>query len=139
MMPMLAFVLRLVLCIALVLNGMGEVLAATRMQVAGGAGHEAPVVVETASPCHGPSGEAVPLQPDGHGAHGSRGGPDSHATDCCSSQGAVCGCECVHASHVVLPPSAAGGMTIPALPGPAHLATGHIAPALPDPIRPPIG
>lgn len=148
MTPMLAFVLRLVLCIALVLNGMGDVLAAARMQGRDVALHQAPAtsapaVTVAVGSCHEPPGEAMQSRADasdGHGAHGNgQLTRNTHPDDCCSPSGPPCECECMHVAHVVLPPSSRGGTVTPALPEPVHSVSRHVAPTLPDPIRPPIG
>lgn len=142
MMPMPAFVLRLLLCIAIVLNGAGDVLAATRMHVEGMAGYPVPEAAVAGSPCHSTAGEAVGLQPgppDGHGAHDERGGLGDDEPGCCSSSGPACECECAHVAHVVPVPTGSAAAIMPAFLEPVHVASVHVAPTLPDLIRPPIG
>lgn len=129
-------VLRILLCIVLVLSGLGDAMASTRMQWTAHAG-DAPSgpAAEVESPCHVP-GNTVPVPPETPDRHGDSGGADPHPADCCSSGPA---CECAHAASGLPPPPGCIVASIPASPEPAPPAPVQIAPALRKPIRPPIG
>ena len=118
-----ALLLRVLLVLALVLNGIGSAVAAVHA-------HAAPVddalalalASDAAAPCHEEAPAPVGLEDTG---------------DCC--EGARCDCACTAASATV----ATFALSAPAMP-PIALAThrldaGHRAPALAHPIRPPIG
>ncbi|GAB3099687.1 CopL family metal-binding regulatory protein [Lysobacter terrae] len=145
--------LRLLLSLCLVLNGTGAAAASAHMPMQ----HEsAPLGTEAttsasasadAMPCHGGHHEAAAMQSPadpmamGHASHDKASKPDhsrpGHTPDCCKS--GTCRCACVHVAQVGVP-----AMLLPAA-VPAHersvrtLTLGHAAPALPHPIRPPIG
>ncbi len=123
-----SILLRVVLSVALVLNGATGAFAATRMQMS----HAAPTIMadavkETAAetPCH----ETDPAPtPD----------PSKHSSpDCCKS--ASCTCMCMHG--VQAPPLYAGVPTVLVNHSQSvrPLSLGHTSPALPHPTRPPIG
>lgn len=144
-MPLRAFLLRALLCLSLVLNGSGYAVASTQMQLMHVAATQAALAAAApaAPPCHEQlhEGSAVPSMhvmadmasstacDDGHG---SQAGPD-----CCQSS--QCACDCLQYATATL-------ADVPALPaviehaaeiGP--LSPSHVAPALANPIRPPIG
>jgi hypothetical protein len=113
--------LRVLLSLALVLNGIGSAIAAVHLP----AGHDlAPATaLPDAAPCHDPA----PVTPADGGDDGT----------CCD--GARCDCACTVAGTTV-----ATGVVLPFPTRPVALAThrldaGHRAPALAHPIRPPIG
>lgn len=140
MMAMPASVLRLLLCIALVLNGLGDAVAATRMLLSDTAGHQAraAAMAEATAPCH-PAGSEAPHAHDAPDCHQGHQGQGGDASGCCSASGPACACDCMHTAHFVLPPSSAGPVAMPAPPAPMHAAPVHVPPALRHPIRPPIG
>lgn len=131
-----SLLLRMVLGVALVLNGAMGAFAATGMQMSHHAAPGTGQAIEEAAvetPCHqaigtthtSPAVDPTPEPP-------RHGGPD-----CCES--ASCTCICVQSVQV--PP-------LHAVMSPAHLdhgqgvrplSLGHSSPALPHPIRPPIG
>lgn len=132
-MPTLSALLRVLLCLALILNGSGAAVAATQMQI----GHVA-AAVESASavssaaehgmsmsPCHGETSTAHHAPPAPH-----------TSPDCCQSS--HCACDCLQ--HLS---ATATGFFVP-MPMLAHAPVlrpmhgGHPSPALANPIRPPI-
>lgn len=120
---MISVLFRLLLAVALVLQGLPSA-SAMADPAAHGVPHAVGQAAEAAAGgCHG-DGEAAPAAPaDGTGA------------DCCA-QGA-CGCECALAAALSRVPAALPGVPPAAAPG-LPIATSHRPPALPDPIRPPI-
>ena len=123
-----SILLRVVLSVALVLNGATGAFAATRMQMS----HAAPTIMADAvkktaaeTPCH----ETDPAPtPD----------PSKHSNpDCCKS--ASCTCMCMQGFqappvYVVVPT-----MFVNHSQSVRPLSLGHTSPALPHPTRPPIG
>jgi len=131
-MPARAFLIRLLLSMALVLNGTVPAMAAVRMQVpAGDAGQSSRT--QAHAPCHAMASGAMEQAP----AMPQPAKSPQKAPDCC--KGGSCTCACVQPAQA--PPSAAMAPTAAAAPSPAirPLALGHASPALPHPIRPPIG
>lgn len=146
-----SLLLRLLLCVSLIANGIGFAQASTRMQLAHAshAGHD-PAGASTQ--CHpgmtmaSHADEAMPAMDHaamGHGApvaDGADADADQAAdepADCCD--GKTCQCACTqHASAGFIPELAPGI-------APAHSAvvmggaTQHASPRLPHLIRPPIG
>ena len=139
-----AFLLRLLLCMTLVLNGSGYAVAATQMQLTHMATaeqehrlvtmaeHDAPV------PCHSkePAGkESAPaMSPDA--VHSGASASQHGSPDNCQ---AVCSCDCLqHASLAMmdLMPPASERLNAPST---RRIPAGHAAPALANLIRPPIG
>lgn len=136
--------LRLLLSLCLVLNGTGVAAASAHMPMQ----HEQPAPTTSAAsaaaeamPCHGGHHQATMQSPadpaaTAHASHGKPAKP-SHTPDCCKS--GTCRCACVHVAQAGVP-----ALLLPAM-VPMHersvrtLALGHAAPALPHPIRPPIG
>ena len=126
--PLVLF--RLLLSVALVLNGIGGAMAATRMHVE---------QASTAEHVRTPESAGMPCHEDQGTSERKTGAPheQSPAPDCCTS--GVCACACAHVSQVPLPalPSTESvpgrDLTV------AHMSLGLAAPALPHLIRPPIG
>jgi hypothetical protein len=131
--------LRVFLSVALVLNGIGGAIASTRMHADQAATVERSAsskMASTGMPCHehqlAQAGEGHSVPPSDPAPSGK-----SPTPDCCKS--GICTCACAHAAQVALPAFQA------AVPAPDHslavnpLALAHAAPALPHPIRPPIG
>lgn len=128
--------LRVLLSLALVLNGAGAAMAATQMQLGQGiASHShAPASSgQSDMPCHtGHAGHAMT-----HADHTMPGQPSEAVPDCC--QGGICSCACMSVAQAMLP-----GFALPAPlwvqpQGAKPLQPGHPNPALTHLIRPPIG
>src|SRR5688572_19055413 len=129
-----AFLLRLLLCVTLVLNGSGYALAATQMQLTHMATAEQEhqpieVVHEAGAPCHSqePAGkEAGPAMSHDPVQSGSSESQHGSPDDC----QALCSCDCLqHASLAMLslmPPTSER----PNAPSARRIPAGHAAPAL---------
>ena len=133
--------LRLLLALCLILNGLGNAMAAAAMPVMGAGSANAtmstlPAELQSAIPCdHGARGEATPAA-----LLASATSPAMHPADCgqeCCAQGA-CSCACMHLAQAAL-------LDTPVLPvytGRARMAAafppGHATPVLLHLIRPPI-
>jgi hypothetical protein len=130
-MTLSAVLLRVLLSLALVLNGIGSAVAAVHGH-AGPASHDRGHALATAevAPCH----EHAKAAPADAGKGKGKGKGDGH---CCD--GARCHCACTApgatAVPVVLLLSPAVAVTLAT----HRLDAGHRAPALAHPIRPPIG
>jgi hypothetical protein len=136
-----AFLLRLLLCATLVLNGTGYAVAATQMQLTHVAGSEQdhrPAVAaesDTGPPCHSQeqADQATPATPHDTGSLAMQ----HESPDCC--QVSLCSCDCLqHASLAMT------GLLAPTperlhAPSMRRVPAGHAAPALANLIRPPIG
>jgi hypothetical protein len=128
--------LRLVLMLALVLNGMATAMAGDGMA----AGHEHALHTSAAAStsCHGQLANDISVE---HGAHDHTAQvPDSHSDpgpDCCTP--GTCQCACTHCAQVLTPVVAIAKPAFERLVRVDIPAAGHPAPALPNPIRPPIG
>ncbi|MBO9662180.1 CopL family metal-binding regulatory protein [Dokdonella sp.] len=134
-----AALLRLLLSLVLVLNGIGSVAASARMAGAMDGAHHA-AVSKPAAAKHCAQSAMAEATADPHAGH------DSHATappcsdhakpDCCDSS--ACGCACAQSGSTAL--FAVAQLSPVFLHG--HLApppsAGHVAPALAFPTRPPI-
>jgi hypothetical protein len=133
-MPKRALLLRLLLSLALVLNGTVPAMAAVRMQLAAGA--EATSAPHAQAPCHDGGAMAASSGMD----HGAATPPTEKspqkAPDCCKGG---CTCACMQPAQAP-PPAGMLPMTAAApTPGVRRLVLGHANPALPHLIRPPIG
>lgn len=139
-MPRIAVRLLLVLC--LILNGIGNAMAAVAMPSMTSMSDDAVLaIMDPGAPATGdacghaqkaPMATADPAPPSSPAGH-----PADCAKDCCA-QGA-CNCPCMHLGQAALleltmvAPSIGGTTVVTAL------ALGHSTPALLDLIRPPIG
>ncbi|UNK49779.1 CopL family metal-binding regulatory protein [Lysobacter sp. S4-A87] len=144
-MSLRAFLLRALLCLSLVLNGSGYAVASTQMQLTHMAATQASLAAaaQVAPPCHTQVDEGTAVA-TGHvmgdmassaacdDRHGSQASPD-----CCQSS--HCACDCLQYATATL-------ADVPALPAVIEraaeiraLSPSHVAPALANPIRPPIG
>lgn len=141
-----SLLLRLLLSLVLALNGVATAIAATHVP----ASMQDPVAVVTATPatagaehghCH--DGDAdrdadVGTSVDPAHGHDTAGHAQDMPAggDCCES--GACRCDCVPVAHAALP----AGVPGMALVGRAHMGLppgpAHPAPALPEPVRPPI-
>lgn len=144
-MPLRAFLLRALLCLSLVLNGSGYAVASTQMQLMHVAAAQASLAAaaQKAPPCHeqlheGSTAPSTHLMADT--ASSAAACDDSHgskaAPDCCQSS--QCACDCLQYATATL-------ANVPALPALIEhaaelgaLSPSHVAPALANPIRPPI-
>jgi len=132
-----AFLLRLLLCVTLVLNGSGYAVAGTQMQLkhiataeqvhrlAAEVAHDAPV------PCHSQVAEMSHETVQSGSAASQHTSPDDCQT--------VCSCDCLqHASLAMLDlmPPTPERLNVPST---RRIPAGHAAPALANLIRPPIG
>ncbi len=138
---MFALLLRCLLCISLILNGSGYVMASAHLQM----GHMGSIAViqepapAAMPPCHqndDASGTAAVELPEAVQDE-SRAMSKHPAPDCCKS--GACQCACMHQAHAVLPVQAlrhdVSGHAVDV----RTLQPAHPAPALPHLIRPPIG
>lgn len=138
-----AILLRILLSVALVLNGATAAAAAVRMQMS----HEdgpafAAVVVESPQPssadmpCHPQTSEADSKA--SVAADDSAPSKSKHvAPDCCKSSS--CNCVCAHAAQAPLAFVLVHAPLVDQDLSVRPLLTGHPSPALPHLIRPPIG
>lgn len=139
-----AFLLRLLLCVTLALNGSGYAVAATQMQLthiataeqehrfATEVVHDAPAPCHTQAPAVKAAASAMSHETVQSGSAASQhGSPD----DCQS----LCSCDCLqHASLAMqdLMPPIPERLNAPST---RRIPAGHAAPALANLIRPPIG
>lgn len=123
-----AIVLRLLLCLVLVANGTTAAFANVRMAMMDSA---AATQQDDAPPCHDmQADDAATIE------HDAPSIPGSHE-DCC---GSACLCDCVaHATAFFLAVDALALTTRAAAPPVSAPQESRAAPALPHPIRPPIG
>ncbi|MFC3549491.1 CopL family metal-binding regulatory protein [Lysobacter cavernae] len=131
-----AFLLRVLLCIGLVLNGSGFAVAVTQMQMA----HMASAVVmmpvqakagdeDASQACHDVTATA-------HAQASSASSKHDPAPDCCQSS--QCACDCLQHVSAAMAVQVADSLIIRA-PSLRPMPTGHASPVLPNLIRPPIG
>ena len=133
--------LRLLLTLCLILNGLGNAMAASAVPVMGAGSANATMSMPTADPqsavpCdHGARGEVIQAAP-----LASATSPAIHPADCgqdCCKQGA-CSCACMHLVQAAL----LDAPLLPVRPGSARTAAafppGHATPVLLQLIRPPI-
>lgn len=135
-MPAVSVLLRLLLCLVLVANGLGVAQVATGMRLAHLAQAAAVVTGAGQGDCH----EASPEVPEAAStkAHGALSAhADAGDADCCEDGACLCICM-VPASLAV-----AVGLASAVAPADADAASGdvrhHVPPRLPHLIRPPIG
>lgn len=136
-----SILLRVFLSVCLLLNGAGAgaVASAHGQAGTGESAVSAPrhAAMADVMPCHGGHDEAGVATPPERAVPQAGHPTPRHTPDCCTS--GTCRCACVHIAQVGVP-----ALPIPAI-APDHarsvrtLALGHAAPALPHPIRPPIG
>ena len=132
-MPSLSALLRVLLCLALILNGSGAAVAATQMQMS----HVATMASVAADPVAAHEGMLSPCHGEQATAHHAMPQPAPHVSpDCC--QAGHCTCDCLQ--HL----SATATEFFVPMPMLAHapvlrpMHAGHPSPALANPIRPPI-
>ena len=142
----LPLLLHVLLSLALLANGIGATMASAHA----GCVHSTSVVAAVAEPpvadppCHGDMAPpSVPSEGDGahHGGHGDASSADAHGDgdDCGSACENACDCDCTaHCQAALMPPT----LLLHASTRIAHaqaFAYAYAAPALPHPVRPPIG
>lgn len=132
-----ALLLRVMLSVFLILNGIGSAVASVQMTHAGDMAMAVPVSDEAGMPCHGNHDTpAQATQADGITVLAA-GQPSPPGPDCCDS--GTCRCACMQQAQaavaVRLPIDAVILHARAVLPP----AAGHSTPALPHLIRPPIG
>lgn len=130
--------LRVLVSFALVLNGIGGAVAATRMDIdrMPMLEHASPKVEGTVMPCH----EHPNTQTAGHPQQVSSDPLPSEKTptpDCCKA--GACTCACAHVTAVTLPSLQRAAPIPNRTPAVQWVPLSHVAPALPHLIRPPIG
>lgn len=142
----LPLLLHVLLSLALLANGIGAAMASAHA----GCVHSTRVVAAVAEPpvieppCHGDMAPpSVPSEGDRahHGGHDVASSADAHGDgdDCGSACENACDCACTaHAQAALMPPT----LLLHASTRIAHAETfayAYAAPALPHPVRPPIG
>ena len=128
-MPVRLILLRLLLCVALLLNGTASAMAAARMAIP--AAEPQGMAMQSAAPCH----DMATMDHAAEPAQASQG--SDPAPDCCTS--GICQCTCVHAAQIALPFVLAPAFDARGARIALSMPAGHAQPALPHPIRPPIG
>jgi len=128
-----AILLRLLLCFALVLNGVAPAMASVRMHAGTDDRHAA------ASEPAQVAGHAMPCHEDGSPPMASpeQSPKQPAAPGCCKS--ATCACACISHAAAMPPAMAFHGAAMPHAGDIRPMPAGHAAPALPHLIRPPIG
>lgn len=142
-MPLFAVLMRVLLIVALILNGMGSTVAS--VQMAGGMmspeSHSLRAAASEGGDSSCPEHHATTVAPDADqsASHPSPPVKDGHhpSPDCCKAS--TCRCACVHACASVLVAS----VQAPVIPahdlGVIPMVDGRPSPTLPHLIRPPIG
>ena len=141
-MPVRVVLLRLLLCVALVFNGAASAMASVQamqmhaqMDAAAVPAHaHADAMAASAMPCH--HGEQAQHGPPAESGEPAKNGHPA-APDCCESN--TCACACVTPVVAMVPTPAFRGIPLADAGHVRPMALGHPAPALPHPIRPPIG
>ena len=141
--------LRMMLIVALVLNGAGAAAASVMMSPApmpGTASNtthamQAKSAMQDGMPCHDMAQTmAKTASPDvamQSPAHATQGKGKSTTPDCC--KGGTCQCACMQAAHAALPAMLAFALASPHSDVAHPMPAGHADPALPHLVRPPIG
>jgi hypothetical protein len=139
-MPLWPFLLRVLLCVALVLNGTTAAVAAVTLehQMAGSSETAPASSPASAHGCHDEASARAPAAVADQAQEAPKPGSAEHpAPDCCAK--ATCNCACVQAAQVGSPVVATGAV----VPKSAQLQSPPDArraePVLPHLIRPPIG
>lgn len=123
-----AFLLRVLLALALVVNGTTGAAAAVHAH--------ADAVADAAMASHGMDSDC---HGDGAAPDAPAKAPAMPADDCAGCAAGGCDCACVSLAHVALPASMTGFSVAPRAAPASVPANTRAAPPLPDPIRPPIG
>lgn len=128
--------LRLLLGLALILNGFGSAWASVQMATAHSMTANETTEFVGSAPCAGQHGSAMMASEaavDHHGPHE----PGHPLTDCCDSS--ACRCACMHGCSSIVTSTTHEPRISPRDLGGKLLATGRPSPVLPHLIRPPIG
>lgn len=133
-MPVRSLLLHVLLCLALVANGVGAAWAGTRGDCCH---HAAPAAVPASMPCHD-GAMAMPMPPSDashvHGMPAHDPQPPHGAPHTCDGH-----CVCMTHAAGTLPPAPPSLAALPAHDALADTpARSHAQPALPLPLRPPI-
>ncbi len=133
--PAIAF--RVLLCLVLVLNGIGGAAAGARMQFAENAGpsHGAMDPPAGQQTCHGDA-SLHGAHPYGHGDKGPADHAKMPVPDCC--KGSQCNCACLSTALVVPATLVLPTVHWTGWPGPSHGLAGYPDPVPRNQIRPPI-
>lgn len=130
-----AILLRVMLSVVLILNGIGSAVASVQMARAGNMTTEMPVSDAAEVPCHGDHDAlADAAQPD---VISELEEPSQSDPNCCES--GACRCACMHQAQAAMAVSLPIEAVIIHARSVLPTAAGHTAPALPHLIRPPIG
>ena len=141
-MSLRSVMLRFALSLALVLNGASSAAASIRMHAdAGLVATVTSVKADAAAedmPCHQHHQSNTSAQPEAPAIAAEMPAESKQAApDCCTS--GTCGCACVHAAQATLPAGLIAPAFVSQVEGAMSISPGHVAPALPHLIRPPIG
>ncbi len=120
------FLLRVLLCLGLLVNGSAQAMAITHSMLAS---HQARVATP---PCH----EAEDMNAEGSGAHVHRAVPATKKPDCCKA--GACECACSHGAVATMPTLHSQGRRVRHAALVGQPLTRYASPALPRLIRPPI-
>ena len=118
----MAMVVRILLSLALVLNGTSGAWA---MDAATAMAKAPPAIADVAPPCHGHADEPDPAK------------PAPQPSECC--QTAACQCACAHLPAVAFLPAAVAKSPPMSIASATVVVHRHAAPPLPHQLRPPIG
>jgi len=136
-------ILRVLLSVALVLNGASGAAAAVRMQMSHAEGHtevvvakESPDISAAEMPCHHPASGVV-HEASAATVDPALGKPQHPTPDCCKSSS--CNCVCVQAAQAPLASVFITTLLADHSQCVRPLLLGHPSPALPHLNRPPIG
>lgn len=125
-MSVAAFMVRLLICLGLLVNGSAQAVAATQSALAS---HQAEAAM---APCD-EDGDSHFTGPQ---VHEHRMGPASDNPDCCKSR--ACDCACSHGAVATMPALHAPGRNVAHETRVNRFSTCYASPALPRLIRPPI-
>ena len=139
-----AILLRLLLCVALVLNGAASAMTSVQVTQMHADEHEAvsapvaPMAIgESEMPCHH-DGQSAHSDDAAGAAAPAKDKQPRQAPDCCKSS--TCACACVHQTAAMVPMMASQEGVVSLHVGSVQtMALDHPTPALPHLIRPPIG
>lgn len=138
-----AILLRLLLCVALVLNGAASAMTSVQVTQMHADEHEAvsapvaPMAIgESEMPCHH-DGQSAHSDDAAGAAAPAKDKQPRQAPDCCKSS--TCTCACVHQAVAMVSMMAVQGVVSLHVSSVRPMALGHPAPALSHLIRPPIG
>lgn len=124
--------LRLLMCLALILNGSGSVMAATQM----GLSHGIASALHVSAPCHEIAKVRTQEAPAAVSDDCTASASKPAMPDCCDAS--RCSCDCLQHASATLPRV----VVLPGTPARLDIApamhAGHVSPLLPNLLRPPI-